>query len=155
MHVQSVQIYCFSLSNIQIYDVLIASSSWLRKLPNDLLLCVYVVVKTLNLEISRCHLADYVKRIQLKCVPHVQHDYFSSFNQSDQCFLASSLQLTSSFLKLSNNWELQRGQRRRKRERHLSENVTSHFYNQSSLTPRYWAWKIFAHNPGIKLISAV
>ena len=62
MHVQSVQIYCFSLSNIQIYDVLIASSSWLRKLPNDLLLCVYVVVKTLNLEISRCHLADYVKR---------------------------------------------------------------------------------------------
>ena len=27
----------------------------------DLLLRVHVVVKTLNLEISRCHLADYVK----------------------------------------------------------------------------------------------
>ena len=27
----------------------------------DLLLGVYVVVKTLNLEISRCRLADYVK----------------------------------------------------------------------------------------------
>ena len=27
----------------------------------DLLLCAHVVVKTLNLEISRCHLADYVK----------------------------------------------------------------------------------------------
>ena len=27
----------------------------------------------------------------LKYVPHVQHDYFSSFNQSDHCFLALSL----------------------------------------------------------------
>ena len=27
----------------------------------------------------------------LKCVPHVQHDYVSSFNQSDHCFLVSSL----------------------------------------------------------------
>jgi len=35
-------------------------------------------------------------RIVLKCVPHVQHDYFSSFNQSDHCFLASSLPLPSS-----------------------------------------------------------
>ena len=33
------------------------------------------------------------QRIVLKCVPHVQHDYFSSFNQSDHCFLASSLPL--------------------------------------------------------------
>ena len=33
------------------------------------------------------------QRILLKCVPHVQHDYFSSFNQSDRCFLASSLPL--------------------------------------------------------------
>ena len=31
------------------------------------------------------------RRIALECVPHVQHDYFSSFNQSDHCFLASSL----------------------------------------------------------------
>ena len=29
----------------------------------DLLLCVHVVVKTLNLEISRCHLPDYVKEL--------------------------------------------------------------------------------------------
>ena len=29
----------------------------------DLLFCVHVVVKTLNLEISRCHLADYVKEL--------------------------------------------------------------------------------------------
>ena len=26
-------------------------------------LCVHVVVKTLNLEISRCHLADYFKEL--------------------------------------------------------------------------------------------
>ena len=37
------------------------------------------------------------QRIALKCVPHVQHDYFYSFNQSDHCFLASSL------IKLPNN----------------------------------------------------
>ena len=49
---------------------------------------------------SRCCLADYVKEIELKSVPHVQHDYFSSFNQSDRCFLALSLPLPS-LLKLS------------------------------------------------------
>ena len=30
---------------------------------NDLLLCIYIVAKTLNLEISRCHLADNVKEL--------------------------------------------------------------------------------------------
>ena len=42
------------------------------------------------------------QRIVLKCVlhvQHVQHDYFSSFNQSDHCFLASPLLL--SLLKLT------------------------------------------------------
>ena len=43
------------------------------------------------------------QRIVLKCVPHVQHDYFSSFNQSDHCFLASSLPLPSSLRKLPNS----------------------------------------------------
>ena len=32
----------------------------------------------------------------------MQHDYISSFNQSDHCFLASSLSLPSSLLKLPN-----------------------------------------------------
>ena len=50
-----------------------------------------VALKTLNLEISHCHLADYV--------PHVQHNYFSPFNQSDHCFLASLLPLPSSLHK--------------------------------------------------------
>ena len=55
-------------------------------------MCVHVVVKSLNLEILRWHLPDYVK--ELKCVAHVQHDCFSSFNQSDHCFLGSSLPLS-------------------------------------------------------------
>ena len=40
------------------------------------------------------------QKIILKYVPHVQHDFYYSFNQSDQCFLASSLPLPSSLLKL-------------------------------------------------------
>ena len=35
----------------------------------------------------------------LKCVPHVQHDYFSSSTQSHHRFLELSLPLTSSLLK--------------------------------------------------------
>ena len=31
----------------------------------DLLLCVHVVIKTLKLEISHCHLADYIKEFYL------------------------------------------------------------------------------------------
>ena len=31
------------------------------------------------------------QKIAAKSVPHVQHDYFSLFNQSDHCFLASSV----------------------------------------------------------------
>ena len=42
------------------------------------------------------------QRIVLKCVPHIQGDYFSSFNQSNHCFLASSLPLPSSLLKRPN-----------------------------------------------------
>ena len=41
------------------------------------------------------------QRILLKCVPHVQHDYFSPLNQSDHCFLASSR--PSSLLKIIQN----------------------------------------------------
>ena len=40
------------------------------------------------------------QRMLLQCVPHVQHDFFSSFNQSDLCFLVLSLPLPSSLLKL-------------------------------------------------------
>ena len=40
------------------------------------------------------------QRIALNWVPQVQHHYFSSFNQSDHCFLALSLLVQSSLLKL-------------------------------------------------------
>ena len=34
----------------------------------------------------------------LRCVAHVQHDYLSSFNQSDHCFLSLSLLKLPGFL---------------------------------------------------------
>ena len=70
----------------------------------DLLLCVHVFVKTLNLELNfTLSFGRLRQRMLLNCVPHGQHDYFSSFNQSDHCFLASALPLPSSFLKLPIN----------------------------------------------------
>ena len=41
------------------------------------------------------------QKIAPKSVPHVQHDYFSSFNQWNHWFVMLSLSLPSSFLKLS------------------------------------------------------
>jgi len=64
---------------------------------SDFLLCVHVVVETLNLE-TEFHVFVWQtirKRNVLKCVPQVQHDYFSPFNQSDHCFLTLSLPLKS------------------------------------------------------------
>ena len=40
------------------------------------------------------------QNIAAKSVPHVQHDCFSSFNQSNHCFVALSLTLPTSNLKL-------------------------------------------------------
>ena len=66
---------------------------------------VQVVVKTINLEISRSRLPDYVEEChssESACRRiHVQHDYFSSFSLSD-CFLVLSLPFPSSLLRLSN-----------------------------------------------------
>ena len=50
---------------------------------------------------SREEKQQHWQRIALKCVPHVQHDYFSSFKVSYHCFLASSLPLLSSLLSFS------------------------------------------------------
>lgn len=56
-------------------------------------------------QVSNFHrLADYVKQLPKMGVPHAPHaahDYFSSFDQSDHCFV--TLSLPSSFLKLRNN----------------------------------------------------
>ena len=64
----------------------------------DLLLQARVVVRTSNMEFSCPHLADYVKKIPLKSVPHVQHDYFSS---SIQPIKSSDLKLPN---KVSNGF---------------------------------------------------
>ena len=46
----------------------------------------------------------------VKCVSHVQHDFFSSFNQSDHCFVAyslsSSLPRSQSFSPPRRGWAL-------------------------------------------------
>ena len=49
----------------------------------DLLLCVHVVVETLNLEISRCHFADYVKELYKSACRTiiVWHGIFANFRE--------------------------------------------------------------------------
>ena len=91
------------------YNVIIASShplslteyaaNWLEEAPlkwiqrmKNLLLCVHVVIKTLNLGISRCHLQDYVKESLERACREYSTIIFSR-NQSDHCFLVSSLPL--------------------------------------------------------------
>ena len=57
------------------------------------------------------------QNIAPKSVPHVQHDYFSSFNQSNHWFVALSLTLPSSDLKLPIKWP------GRRQERHTFANL--------------------------------
>ena len=71
----------------------------------DLILCVLVVVKTLNLEILRYYLAEYIK--ELYCMPHVQHYYFSLFNQPNHWLVALSLAMPSWLVK-ADLWHRQR-----------------------------------------------
>ena len=49
----------------------------------DFLLRARVVVRTSRLKISRRRLADYEELLYQKACVHVQHDYFSSNNQSN------------------------------------------------------------------------
>ena len=65
----------------------------------DLLLRA-LVVRTSKIKIPRCPLADYVKKLARKGVPHVQHDSVSSFIQSNQWFMTLTSLLSSSFRKL-------------------------------------------------------
>ena len=68
-------------------------------IENDLLLCCHDRdLKFANFTLPFRRLRQ---RNTLKCVPHVQHDYFSSFNQSDLCLL--TIPLSSSLLKLAIN----------------------------------------------------
>jgi len=47
------------------------------------------------------------QRIELKCMSHVQHNYFSAFNQSDHCFLVLSLRHTASMAEEVNLEQIQ------------------------------------------------
>ena len=49
----------------------------------DLVSCVHIVAKVFTWQTTSKNC------IYLKSVPHVKHDYFSSFNQPDHCLLAS------------------------------------------------------------------
>ena len=51
---------------------------------------------TLNLEISRCYIS-VCEIYVFKGVPHVQRDHFTSFNQSDHCFLVHSTNQSIAF----------------------------------------------------------
>ena len=103
----------------------------------DLLLRVHVVVQNLNLEISHCHLVD-CERIVLNCMPHMQRNYISSFNQSDHCLLVSWLPLLSSLLKLPNAAELRTVLLSlRKLQHFLISRHVSMLQTSSSVT-KYW-----------------
>ena len=65
----------------------------------DLLSGDHVVVKNLKFGNFTLLFRRLRQRIELKCVPHVQHDYFSSFYQSHR-FLTLSLPLSTSLLEL-------------------------------------------------------
>ena len=56
------------------------------------------------------------RNIATKSVPHVQHDYFFSFNQSNHSFVTLSLPLLSSFLKFPNELNQGRWQQQRQRQ---------------------------------------
>ena len=70
----------------------------------ELRLCVHVVVKTLNLEISRCHLADYVKELSKVRAARAARLFF--FIQPIRSLFSSVIfALPSSLLKLPINNE--------------------------------------------------
>ena len=66
-------------------------------------LCVMSSESQIRMKIPRCRLDRLRQIIVLKCLPHVQHEYCSSFDQSDQWVLASRLPLPSYLLKLPLN----------------------------------------------------
>ena len=65
-----------------------------------LLFLVHVVIKNLRFRNLTLSLGRRRQRMLPKCVPHGQHYSFSSFNQSDHCFLELSLSLPPLLLKL-------------------------------------------------------
>ena len=93
----------------------------LRQRMKILSLRVCVVVRTSN-TVWKFHVVLWqtTSNIAPKSVPHVQHDYFSSFSQSSHWFMALSWSLPSSFLKLrSRKFKIWRRQRQRQRHKSM------------------------------------
>ena len=87
-------------------------SSLMLKLPNERFTSAGLGCR-LNLKHGNFTLSfgGLRQKIAPKSVPHVQHDYFSSFNQSNRSFVVLSLQFLLSFLKLPNEWFTAAGSR--------------------------------------------
>ena len=119
----------------------------------DLLLCVHVAF---NLEISRLR-----QRIQLKCVPHVQHNYFSIFNQSDHWFLGcrcrSGCPCLSSLFKMwiANTWWIENCSLPFVYEGDLWSKLSSYIFpttakNRSKKHQIFEKWEHFENRPSCK-----
>ena len=92
------------------------------------------VIRIWKMKISRRRLADYVKNCS-KSLPHVQHDYFSSFNQSNHWFVVLSWSLPSSFLKVLIGSLLDRGnQPLRRRLSNSFDLIWKKFHSQQNST---------------------
>ena len=72
----------------------------------DLLIFAQGVVKTGNVIISRCYFAEDSTELLQKCVSHVQHDSFSSLDQSNSYFMAIWLSLLPAMRKLPFSWSM-------------------------------------------------
>ena len=91
---------CLGFSVLRLFRTLVCLAQMVfmqRQKMNDLLLRA-CVVRTSKMKIGRLR-----QKIAPKGVLHVQHDYFSSFNQLNHWFVAFSLPFLSSFLKLPNS----------------------------------------------------
>ena len=83
-----------------VYLCLLGTNGYHMKTKNERFTAqAHVIVRTSNMKILRCRLADHKQQIAPKSVLHVQYDYFSLINQSNYWFVPFTLPLLSSFLK--------------------------------------------------------
>ena len=90
----------------------------------DLLLCVHVIAKTLNLEISRCHLADHVKELywsacRTTIFPHSTNQIIVFWRRP--CL--SSLMTTAEAARPTTNWRDPWGQKFRNFRSRIKWNI--------------------------------
>ena len=83
----------------EVHFRLLGANGFHAKAKNEKVYCCWLALSS---ETQKCKFHVFIwqtkSKIAPKSVPHVQHDYFSSFNQSNHSFVA--LSLLSSFLEL-------------------------------------------------------